>query len=150
MPCLKSIIGQNSWIKFEIHLVSTIYGFNHSWLSCQKKYKTILMVYRNDKRMHEISEQGKLLECKWFQQIDWRKMLKIKFPQVPQKRILSLRKPNTLISEPHKQDKKTSLTTYTDKLEWFMEQVITNSKELVATFQITLTLLKSMDVHMAT
>jgi hypothetical protein len=64
MPCLISIVGQNSWIEFEAHMVFTIYGFNHSWLSCHKKYKTILMVYRNDKRMHEISKQGKLLECK--------------------------------------------------------------------------------------
>jgi hypothetical protein len=31
-----------------------------------------------------------------------------------------------------------------------MEQVITNNKELMATFQVTLALLKSMDAHMAT
>jgi hypothetical protein len=144
MPCLISIICQNSWIIFEAHMVSTIYGFNDSWLSCKKKYKTILMVYRNDKRMHEISKQGKLLEYKWFHQIDWRKMLKIKFPQVPQNKMSHFVSLRALISKPHKQDKKTSLTN-TNKLEWFMEQVITNNKELVATFQVTLALLKSMD-----
>jgi hypothetical protein len=61
--------------------------------------------------------------------------------------ILFLGEPSTLISKPHKQDKKTSLTN-TNKLEWFMEQVITNNKE--STFQVTLSLLKSMDAHMAT
>ncbi len=62
---------------------------------------------------------------------------------------LSLGEPSTLISKPHKQDKKTSLTN-TNKLEGFMDQVMTNIKELVTTFQVTLVLFKNMDAHMAT
>jgi hypothetical protein len=40
------------------------------------------------------------------------------------------KEPNTLILELHKWDKKTSLTKI-DKLEGFLEQVVTNNKELV-------------------
>jgi hypothetical protein len=43
---------------------------------------------------------------------------------------------------------KTSLTK-TDKLEGILEQVITNNKELVTTFQVTSTLLKNMDDQLA-
>jgi hypothetical protein len=53
-----------------------------------------------------------------------------------------------LISKPHKQNKKTSLTKI-DKLEGFLEQVITDLKKLMATFQATSTLLKNMHENIA-
>ena len=40
----------NSWLKLQIRLVVAIKGFNRSWLSCKKNYKSILSDYKNDKK----------------------------------------------------------------------------------------------------
>ncbi len=50
-------------------MVFVICDVNLSLYFCKKKYKTILTIYRNDKKMHEILGQSKLLECKWFHQM---------------------------------------------------------------------------------
>lgn len=55
---------QNAWLKFEARIVLAIRGFNRTWLSCQKKYKTILVEYKKDKRLHEILRAGSQPECK--------------------------------------------------------------------------------------
>jgi hypothetical protein len=52
--CLISIIGQ-TWI----HMIFTIHGFNYFWFFHKKKYKTILMIHKNDKKMYEILEQSR-------------------------------------------------------------------------------------------
>jgi len=54
MFCLISIIGQ-TWI----HMIFTIHGFNYFWFFRKKKYKTILMIHKNDKKMYEILEQSR-------------------------------------------------------------------------------------------
>jgi hypothetical protein len=36
----------------------------------KKKYKTILMVHKDDKKMYEILEQSRLPKCKQFHQMD--------------------------------------------------------------------------------
>lgn len=105
--------------------------------------------------MHEILGHGRLLECKWFHQMDiWYRLkasVKNQTPTSSTKKDeinLSFGKPSKLISKPPKQNKKTILTKI-NKLEGFLEQVITNLKKLMATFQATSTLLKNMDEHMA-
>jgi hypothetical protein len=78
------VIGQNSWIKLEVHMTLVVHGFNCSWLSCKKKHKTIFMVYRDEKKMHEILGQGRLLECKWFHQMDiWYRLKSSVKNQIP-------------------------------------------------------------------
>lgn len=113
-------------------------------------------IYKDQKRMHEILGQGRLLECKWFHQMDmWYRLKATVKNQTPTSSTkkdeinLSFGKPSKLISKPPKPNKKTILTKI-NKLEGFLEQVITNLKKLMATFQATSTLLKNMDEHMAT
>ena len=60
-------VGVNSWIEFHIRMVKE---FNQSWLSCRKKYKTILNKYRTDKRANEISGNDRKQECKRFIEMD--------------------------------------------------------------------------------
>ena len=62
--------GVNVWLKLQIRLVAAIKGFNKSWLSCKKKYKSIIIDYRNDKRANEISGADKHQECRWFIEMD--------------------------------------------------------------------------------
>jgi hypothetical protein len=63
-------------------MASTIFDF-----FCKKKYKTILMVHKNDKKMYEILEQSSCLNVRsfigWICDMDQGQMLKIKFPQLP-------------------------------------------------------------------
>jgi hypothetical protein len=53
----------------------------------KKKYKTILMVHKNDKKMYEILEQSSCLNVssfiRWICDMDQGQMLKIKFQQLP-------------------------------------------------------------------
>jgi hypothetical protein len=63
-------VGTNSSIKLQIRIVAAIKAFNRSWLSCKKKYKTILSEYRTDKRANEISGSDRKQKCKWFTKID--------------------------------------------------------------------------------
>jgi hypothetical protein len=58
--------GVNAWLKLQIRLVAAIKGFNMSWLSYKKKYKSILTDYRNDKKANEISGADKHKNCRWF------------------------------------------------------------------------------------
>jgi hypothetical protein len=51
-------------------MVAGIRGFNHTWLSCKKKYKAILKEYRNDKRTNEISGMDRKQDCRWFDKMD--------------------------------------------------------------------------------
>ena len=51
-------------------MVTAIKGFNRSWLSCKKKYKTILNDYKIDKRANKISGSDRKQEYKWFTQMD--------------------------------------------------------------------------------
>jgi hypothetical protein len=89
MPCSIFVIGQNAWIKLEVHMVFVIYDVNLSSYFCKKKYKTILTIYRNDKKMHEILGQGKLPKCKWFHEMyllyESRASVKNLISKVPQK-----------------------------------------------------------------
>jgi hypothetical protein len=62
--------GVNALLKLQIWLVAAIKGFNKSWLSCKKKYKSILAHYRNDKNANKISGAAKHQECRWFTEID--------------------------------------------------------------------------------
>ena len=41
-----------------------------SWLSCKKKYKSILSDYKNDKMANEISGSDRHQECRWFTEMD--------------------------------------------------------------------------------
>ena len=63
-------VGTNSWIKLQIRMVAAIKGFNRTWLSCKKKYKTILSEYRTYKKENEISGSDRKQECKWFTEMD--------------------------------------------------------------------------------
>lgn len=63
---LLSCAGVNNWIKLQIHLVATIKGFNHSWLSCKIKYKNILKEYKFDKKANEVFGSDRVQECKWY------------------------------------------------------------------------------------
>lgn len=56
--------GMNAWVKLQVRMVAGIRGFNRTWLSCKKKYKTILAEYRNDKRANEISGTDRKQECR--------------------------------------------------------------------------------------
>jgi hypothetical protein len=40
-------------------MVSNIQGFNHTWISCKKKYKVFFVEYKNDKKAHQIVENNK-------------------------------------------------------------------------------------------
>jgi hypothetical protein len=75
-------------------MILVIQGFNYSWLSFKKKYKTIFTVYRDEKRMHEILGQGRLLEYKWFHQMDmWYRLkesVKNQIPTSSKKRMRSI------------------------------------------------------------
>jgi hypothetical protein len=63
-------VGTNSWIKLQIRMVAAIKGFNRTWLSCKKKYKTILSENRTDKRVNKISGSDRKQECQWFTEMD--------------------------------------------------------------------------------
>ncbi len=54
----------------------------------------------------------------------------------------------TLMLELHKQHKKKTSLTKANKSKGFVQQVIINNEELVATFQAISSLLKNMYVHM--
>jgi hypothetical protein len=41
-----------------------------SWLSCKKKYKSIIADYRKDKMANEVSGADRHQECKWFTEMD--------------------------------------------------------------------------------
>jgi hypothetical protein len=62
--------GVNTWLKLQIRLVAAIERFNMSWLSCKKKYKSILADYKNDKMANEVSDTYRHQECKWFTEMD--------------------------------------------------------------------------------
>jgi hypothetical protein len=51
-------------------MVAAIKEFNRSWLSCTKKYKTILNEYIINKKTHKISSSDRKQECKWFTKMD--------------------------------------------------------------------------------
>jgi hypothetical protein len=51
-------------------MVAAIKGFNRTWLSFKKKYKTILSEYIIDKIANKISGSDKKQECKWFTEMD--------------------------------------------------------------------------------
>jgi len=40
-------------------MISNIQGFNHTWLSCKKKYKVFLVEYKNEKKGHQIIDNDK-------------------------------------------------------------------------------------------
>lgn len=47
-------------IKLQIRLIVAIKGFNHSWLSCKKKYKYILKSHKYDKKTNDVSKLHKI------------------------------------------------------------------------------------------
>ena len=44
----------NVWIKLHACVISSLYNFGRTWLTCKKKYKAPLMEYKNDKRSNKI------------------------------------------------------------------------------------------------
>jgi hypothetical protein len=58
------------WVKLQIQMVAGIQGFNRSWLSCKKKYKSILAQCKNNKRANEIPGSNRKQKCRWFDEMD--------------------------------------------------------------------------------
>jgi len=94
-----------------------------------------LIVYKNDKRLHEILREGTMLEYKWFHQMDlWygsRENIKNEILANAIKEDVvnfSPRDLTTLMLELHKQHKKRTSLTKAKKSKGFLEQVITNNE----------------------
>ena len=59
----------NTWIKLHARMVSSLRNFEMTWLACKKKYKVLLIEYKNDKRSNEISGHERR-ECQYYEQMD--------------------------------------------------------------------------------
>ena len=140
--------------------MAAIKGFNRSWLSCKKKYKTILSEYRADKRANEISGSDRKQDCKWFAEMDvWHGRRASVHNQIPASATESLAD-DPILSTPTlttaansaatsatpNQDKKKKTG---EKLESLLEQVVGNSGALLASFQESTAILKNMDKNFA-
>jgi hypothetical protein len=146
------------WVKLQLRMVAGIRGFNRSWLSCKKKYKTILAEYRNDKRANEISGSDRKQECRWFDEMDtWNSKRASVHNQIPasaQEGDETCATPPTTpeISQPSPstapstQEKKKKTQ---EKIEGLLQQVVGNSTILISTFQQSTELLKNMDRNFA-
>ena len=128
-------------------MVAGIRGFNRTWLSCKKKYKTILTEYRNDKRANEISGTDRKQECRWFEEMDiWNSKRASVHNQIPASAMEGDDKFGTTSSPPttpesaeinpskapNTQEKKKKSQ---DKIEGLLQQVVGNSTILISTFQ---------------
>ena len=56
--------GVNAWLKLQIQLVAAIKGLNRSRLSYNKKYKSILADYKNNKMANGVSCANRYQECR--------------------------------------------------------------------------------------
>ena len=151
----------NAWVKLQLRMVAGIRGFNRTWLSCKKKYKTILADYRNDKRANEILGTDRKQECRWFDEMDiWNSTRASVHNQIPASAMegdSTFGTPSTpppLVesahvhppSAPNTQDKKKKNQ---DKIEELLQHVVGNSTILISTFQQSTDLLKNMDRNFA-
>lgn len=149
--------GVNAWIKLQIRLVAAIKGFNRTWLSCKKKYKSILKEYRNDKRANEVSGADRKQECKWFNEMDeWHGSRASVRNQIPASATESFEEDvipstptscqTTTAATPSTQDRRKKTQ---EKIEILLEQVVGNSGALLTSFQESTTILKNMDRNFA-
>ena len=159
MRFFAAFVGTNSWIKLQIRMVAAIKGFNRSWLSwlsCKKKYKTILNEYKTDKRANEISGSDRKQECKWFTEMDqWHGSRASVHNDIPASATESWTEDvipstptmsQTTTSAPPTQEKKKKTQ---EKIETLLEQVVGNSGALLASFQESTAVLKNMDKNFA-
>jgi hypothetical protein len=154
--------GVNQWFKLQIRLVAAIKGFNRSWLSCKKKYKSILADYRNDKRANEVSGADRHQEYKWFTEMDeWHgntasvnnqipasateSNFEDIIPSTPPSQTTTATTPNSTTTSI--QDNKKKKTQ--EKIELLLEQVVGNSVALLSSFQESTNILKNMDRNFA-
>jgi 5-methylcytosine-specific restriction endonuclease McrBC GTP-binding regulatory subunit McrB len=139
----------NTWIKLHARMVSSLRNFGRTWLACKKKYKTLLVEYKNDKRSNEISGHERR-ECQYYEQMDmWNGQRASVVNQMPASAQEDDAQHTTEQNSPASatKDKKKK---FQDKMEGFLEQIVSNSSNLIASFQATTDLLKNMDAHMAT
>ena len=59
----------NAQIKLYARMVSTLRNFGRIWMAYKKKYKVLLIEYKNDKRSNEISGHERR-ECQYYEQMD--------------------------------------------------------------------------------
>jgi hypothetical protein len=137
-------------------MVAAIRGFDRSWESCKKKYKTIYAEYKNDKRANEISGSDRHEDCKWFDQLDvWNSTRACVKNQIPASATEGEdendedKTPSDLQDREvtPKQEKKKK--KFQENLEIILEKVVSNSSSFLTTFQESTALLKNMDRHMA-
>ena len=139
----------NTWIKLHARMVSSLRNFGRTWLACKKKYKTLLIEYKNDKRSNEISGHERR-ECQYYEQMDmWNGQRASVVNQMPASAQEDDAQYTTEQISPASatKDKKKK---FQDKMEGFLEQIVRNSSNLIASFQATTDLLKNIDTHMAT
>ena len=134
-------VGAHSWIKLHIRMVVAIKGFNQSWSSCKKKYKTILNVYGTNKRANEILGSDRKQEYKRFTEMDQSHGSRVSaYNDIPASAseswiedvISSTPTPSqTTTSAPPIQEKKKKTQ---EKIETILEQIVGNSEAIFASF----------------
>ena len=110
------------------------------------------MEYKNDKSSNEISGHDRR-ECQYYEQMDmWNGQRASVVNQMPASaqedddhHSMQTTQQNSPASATKDKKKK-----FQDKMEGFLEQIVSNSSNLIASFQATTDLLKNMDAHMAT
>jgi hypothetical protein len=143
-------------LKVQARMVAPIRGFDWSWESCKKKYKVVCTEYKNDKRANEISGSDRHQECKWFDQLDvWNSTRACVRNQISASAMEGEDeshedKGSPELQEPEVIPKQEKKKKFQDKLEGILEKVVSNSSSFLTTFQESTTLLKNMDMHMAT
>ena len=129
-----------------------IRGFDRSWKSCKKKYKTIYAEYKNDKRANKIYGSDRHQDCKWFDQLDvWNSTCACVKNQIPTSVTEGKDENDEDKTSSDLQDRKVTPKQEKKKKKFQenLENVVSNSSSFLTTFQENTALLKNMDRHMA-
>ena len=59
----------NAWIKLHARMISSLRNFGRIWLACKKKYKILLIEYKNDKMSNDISGHERR-ECQYYEHMN--------------------------------------------------------------------------------
>ena len=62
--------SMNTWIELHAHMVSSLCNFGRKWLACKKRYKVLLIEYKNNN--HTNNFRYNRLECQYYEQMDLR------------------------------------------------------------------------------
>ena len=142
----------NVWIKLHARMVSSLRNFGRTWLICKKKYNVLLIEYKNNKRSNEISRHERR-KCQYYEQMDmWNGQ---RASVVNQMSTSAIEDDNHHSMQTTQHNSPASATKdmkkkFQDKMEDFLEQIVSNSSNLIAYFQATTNLLKNMNAHMTT